>query len=44
MPKKDADPAQLTKKYMTDNTEVIEKQLLHGGFRLAQFLNDTFSD
>ena len=44
MPKKDADPAQLTKAYMTGNTEVIEKQLLRGGVRLAQFLNDTFSD
>ena len=44
MPKKDADPVQLTTKYMTANTEVIEKQLLRGGVRLAQFLNDTFSD
>ena len=44
MAKKDMPPVQLTKAYMTANAEVIEKQLLRGGVRLAQFLNDTFND
>jgi hypothetical protein len=39
-----AGPVVLTSNYLQDGTDIVEIQLMRGGVRLAQFLNDTFKE